>query len=211
MIAIALVSVASAQQLIDMKRIPKKITNDMCQCAEGLRTEERDARRQAAQNQCSSQYGLQIPDFETEVKEEIRKKLPRGLAQWARKQVETQGVDYKCLNRLREFYLYQTKIRKFLEDLPKKTQDDYAICFGKEMKWLTPSGDIDKPFIRTEIAGSPSLNPKLRQSLELLSLTCRGKTSNELETYVKCAMKPCLEPEFLESLASKKESGATTA
>lgn len=200
------------QELVDMKRIPKRITKPMCECADVLRTDERDAKRRAAQNFCSAQQGLVIPDFETEVKEEVRKKLPRGLAQWARKQVEAEGVDYKCLNKLREFYFFQRKIEQFVENLPKPQQEAYADCFGKQMKWLNPvTGEIDKAFIRTEIAGSQITNPQLRQSLELLSLTCRGKDFNDLESYVRCATKPCLDPEFFDTFGKAPANAPTTA
>ncbi|CAG0914986.1 unnamed protein product [Notodromas monacha] len=207
-VAVLLVS-AHAQQLLDIKKIPKRINADMCQCALSVKTDEREARHKAAQKFCEAQIGISIPDFETEVQVEVRKPLPRGLAQWTRKQVETEGVDYKCLNQLREFYFFQKKLSTFFDTLEKTVKDDYARCFGIQMKWLNPTtGDLDKVVIRQEIAGSELLNPKLRQSLELLSLTCRGKTIDDLESYIRCATKPCADPEFFELIGKKPtESG----
>jgi hypothetical protein len=66
----------------------------------------------------------------------VSKALPRGMAQWAGKQVKNEGVDYKCINQLREFYYFQKKLDKFIKDLPQETKDAYALCFATEMKWV---------------------------------------------------------------------------
>lgn len=204
----AVISQVNGQALVDIKRLPKKITPTMCECAGSLRNADRDARRKAAQEFCSNEESLGIPDFEAEVKEEVRKKLPRGLAQWARKQVEAEGVDYNCLNTLREFYHFQKKLESFLEPIAKEKRESYARCFGKRMGWLkADTGELDKPAIRQEIAGSASLNPKLRQSLELLTLTCRGSKAEDLESYVKCASRPCVDAEFFDAVLK----GSTSA
>ncbi|CAG0913643.1 unnamed protein product [Notodromas monacha] len=210
LLIVVFVTVAQSQYLIDIKKIPKNINADMCQCAASIKTEERIARSRVAQQACEDKLGVPIPDFEGQAREEVKKPLPRGLAQWTRKQVENPGVDYKCLNHLRELYFHQKKLQNFLDEIEKFKTDQYKTCFGQKMNWFKENGQLDKVSVKNEIAGSNLINKKLQQSLEVLSLTCRGNTIDDLESYIKCATKPCADPEFFDLLGKAKPASEST-
>lgn len=198
--------VSNGQQLFNIKELPKRITGTMCECAGGIRNPDREARTRAAQTACAAKEGIEIPDFDAAVKAEVQKPMERFLAQWSRKQLENPGVDNKCLNLLREVFIYQQKLTKLMKPHSKEKQESYTQCFGKQMGWLKENGELDKAAIRKEIAGSETLDPKLRKSLELLSLTCRGSTFTDMEKYIKCTSKPCLDPDFFETVLGKKDT-----
>lgn len=199
---VALFAISSeAQQLINVKKLPTKINSDMCHCAFAWNTPDRDARRKAAETHCSEELKLSIPDYHEEALTEVKKKMPRGIGNWARKQVQTEGVDYACINKLREHYYYASKLAKWMEaNVSNQTRDDYGICFAKQMKWLTPEAELDKLFIKSEISTMSAMPETVRKSMEVLSLTCRGKTYDDVESYARCALKPCFDSEFLDTL-----------
>jgi hypothetical protein len=195
---------SEGQQLVAIKELPKKITGIMCECADGLRSDSRTARGKEAQRICSAQEGIELPDLEAYVKEETKKPMERFLGQWSRKQLENPGVNNKCINTMREVYVYQAKLNSLMKPFSKEKQEAYAKCFGMQMGWLKENGELDKVAIRKEIGGAQNLDPKLRQSLELLSLTCRGTNFNDMESYVKCTSKPCLDADFFDTVLGKK-------
>ena len=61
--------------------------------------------------------------------------------------------------------------------------DIYYIWYMACHQQLKQSGDLDKVAIRKEIGGAENLDPKLRKSLELLSLTCRGTTFTDVSYF----------------------------
>ncbi len=77
---------------------------------------------------------------------EVQKPMERFLAQWSRKQLENPGVDNKCLNLLREVFIYQQKLTKLMKPHSKEKQESYTQCFGKQMGWVSYELLLQYPF-----------------------------------------------------------------
>jgi hypothetical protein len=62
--------------------------------------------------------------------------MERFLGQWSRKQLENPGVNNKCINTMREVYVYQAKLNSLMKPFSKEKQEAYAKCFGMQMGWV---------------------------------------------------------------------------